>query len=290
MARKTPVIRPRARSTACLLLLVIAVGLNIFSQPTSAADGPIRELNDAEKTAALCTPFGLAAISRFMPYVHADSGNYSRERVNALDRWWRERIHGGNGYKTNFVDNKFGSLIAPLSGGLTMALLDIDRREFSRDIPYFVSGAVATGALTTFAKKLIRHPRPYMLPGGVMPPNRARSDPYHIESFLSGHTSQAFFAAGFVNNRLRRHMRQEWTREEYRSWRWTSPLITFGWAGFVGWSRMHADKHHFSDVVAGALLGYAISEVYYRLAYAPGETTAESSLQGTPMFSMSIRF
>lgn len=253
-------------------------------------DGPLRDLSSGERIAVIGGSFGVGALAQLIPKSKADSTDYAGYRANSIDRWCRARVHGGKGHQSNIIDRRVGSFIAPVAGGLTMALIDVDRREFSRDIPLFIAGAVTTGAVTTVVKRAVRRPRPYTQDGGVLPPGRDPSESYHTESFFSGHSSQAFFAAGYVNNRLRRHMRQEWRREEYRSWRWASPVIAFGWASFVGWSRMHADKHHFTDVATGALVGYAISELYYRLAYEPGSTSGSTFAPGTPLFSVSVSF
>lgn len=255
-----------------------------------AKDGPLRDLSSGERATIIGGAFGVGALAQLIPVSKSDSADYMGYRANSIDRWWRARVHGGEGYHSNIIDHRVGSFVAPVAGGMTMALIDINRREFSRDIPLFIAGAVTTGAVTTAVKRVVRRPRPYAQDGGVLPPGREASESYHTESFFSGHSSQAFFAAGFVNNRLRRHMRQEWRREEYRSWRWASPVIAFGWASFVGWSRMHADKHHFTDVATGALVGYAISEVYYRLAYEPGSTSGSTFAPGTPLFSVSVSF
>lgn len=279
-----------ARSMLRSCLVVIALWAVLQEGLAWGKDGPLRDLSTGERAAIVGGSFGLALVAQLLPTGETDSARYTGYRTNPLDRWWRMRVHGGTAYQSNIVDRKIGSFIAPVVGGLTMALIDIDRREFSRDIPFFIAGAVTTGGITTAVKRVIRRPRPYMQERGVIPPGREQRDSYHIESFFSGHSSQAFFAAGFVNSRLRRHMRQEWRRDEYRSWRWTSPLVTFGWASFVGWSRMHADKHHFTDVVTGALVGYAISEAYYRLAYEPGRTSGTTIAQGTPLFTVSVSF
>lgn len=273
---------------ACLFLYVYVFAC--FIEVASGNDGPLRDLSSGERAAIIGGSFGVGALAQLIPASEADSADYTGYHANSLDRWWRSRVHGGKGHQSNVIDRRVGSFIAPVCGGLTMALIDIDRREFSRDIPLFIAGAVTTGAVTTAVKRAVRRPRPYTQEGGVLPPGREASESYHTESFFSGHSSQAFFAAGFVNNRLRRHMRQQWRREEYRSWRWASPMIAFGWASFVGWSRMHADKHHFTDVATGALVGYAISEVYYRLAYAPVGTSGSTFAPGTPLLSVSVSF
>jgi membrane-associated phospholipid phosphatase len=274
----------KAYAAATLIVLLWVQG------STFAKDGPIRSLSSTEKTAALGGSLGMGIIAKLIPGRHADSAEYTGYRANSLDRWWRTTLHGGDGHKTNFIDNSRGSLVAPVAGGIAIALVDINRREFSRDIPFFVAGAVATGAFTDIGKRVFQRPRPYCQTGGVRPPERSANDSYHTESFFSGHSSQAFFAAGFVNNRLRRHMRQEWRRDEYRSWRWASPLITYGWATFVAGSRIQADKHHFTDVLTGAVVGYGIGELFYRMCYEPGQTESGTPSGMNRMFSLALTF
>jgi len=273
-----------AHAMAMVIVLLWAHG------GTYAKDGPIRSLSSGEKTAVLGSSIGLGIVAKLIPERHADSAEYTGYRANAFDRWWRTSIHGGNGYKSNFIDNSRGSLIAPAAGGIAIALVDINRREFSRDIPLFVAGAVTTGAITNIGKRVFRRPRPYCHTDGVRPTGRSATDSYHTESFFSGHASQAFFAAGFVNNRLRRHMRQEWRRDEYRSWRWASPLLTYGCATFVAGSRIQADKHHFTDVLTGAVVGYGISELFYRMCYEPGQTESGTTTGMPRMFSLAVTF
>lgn len=271
-------------------LLPVALYFAQSAPSAYATDGPIRPLSDGEKAGIWAGSLGLGVGAQLIPAKRSVPDRYRGYRANALDRWWRARIHGTEGYQSNFLDNSRGSLAAPLAGALLMAAIDINRREFSRDLPFFVAGAVATGAVTDLAKRIVHRPRPYCQEGGVLPPGHTPTDGYHTESFYSGHSSQAFFAASFVNNRLRRHMRQEWRREEYRSWRWTAPLLTYGWATVVGWSRMHADKHHFTDVCTGALVGYALGEVFYRLCYEPGRTAAPWNGEAPELFKLRWTF
>jgi len=58
-------------------------------------------------------------------------------------------------------------------------------------------------------------------------------------SFPSGHTASAAAGAAFLQRRY--------------GWRYGIPA--YAAAGFVGWSRIHANRHHASDVIAGAALG-----------------------------------
>lgn len=64
-------------------------------------------------------------------------------------------------------------------------------------------------------------------------------------SFPSGHTSSAFGGASFI----------------HRKYGWKNAIVPYMLASFVGYSRVHAEKHYVHDVVAGAAL--AIASTWY---------------------------
>jgi len=69
-------------------------------------------------------------------------------------------------------------------------------------------------------------------------------------SFPSGHTSTTFQGATFVHKRY--------------GLKYAIPLYLE--ATFVGYSRVHADKHYLSDVLAGAVIG-GLSSFYFTTDY-----------------------
>lgn len=60
-------------------------------------------------------------------------------------------------------------------------------------------------------------------------------------------------------------MRRELSADDYRDYRWISPTVLFGWASFVGWSRLHAYKHYLSDVILGSMAGWLLAELFFSL-------------------------
>lgn len=67
-------------------------------------------------------------------------------------------------------------------------------------------------------------------------------------SFPSGHTSSAFSGASFMAKR----------------YGWDVGIPAYIAASFVGYSRVHADKHDWVDVSAGAALAIAFNELWVR--------------------------
>jgi membrane-associated phospholipid phosphatase len=147
-------------------------------------------------------------------------------------------------FKQYFVDHpheNFGKIGANLGGGVaivgvTVGLFSagrIARGDNFRAASYDLSQAViVNGVYTTLLKYIVSRERPDM------------SD---HRSFPSGHASNAFaMSAAFAHH--------------YK--KLAIPL--YGFATFVAVSRMAANKHYFSDVVAGSGLGLVIGSSVVR--------------------------
>jgi membrane-associated phospholipid phosphatase len=128
----------------------------------------------------------------------------------------------------------------------------------------FQKSLIYTHTLTEIVKNLVKRERP---------------NGYDNRSFFSGHTSTAFAASTFLYLEL---------KDFYRTWSVTrnddllntvfnvsSFGLLYGWAGYVGYSRMRDNKHYLSDVLLGAAAGTAVSYLVYKLYY--GEDSSHSS-------------
>jgi membrane-associated phospholipid phosphatase len=71
-------------------------------------------------------------------------------------------------------------------------------------------------------------------------------------SFPSGHTSAAFTGAAFL------HLR----------YGWKVAVPSYALAGFVGWSRVYANKHDYWDLLGGAAIGVG-SALLFTKKYTP---------------------
>lgn len=185
--------------------------------------------------------------------------------------------------KQNPIDSDFGSAITTLVTGVALGLTDYDhpRSDRNKDLWQgqfiFYSGALATKGVTDFFKGAFSRQRPllYFEPELAA----ARTNPNYADdnhSFFSGHASSAFYAMTFLNLRIREVMRQEMTPDEYRSRRWLPSTLCLGWASYVAFSRVQAYKHYATDVLAGALVGYLLGELYYSLSDSASNPTGDS--------------
>ncbi len=245
------------------LLYAMALLVLVGSMAVGAYGDSIRELSDGQKAAIYASSAVFLAAGRYMAHSHSDSLVPSDYKPNKLDLGVRSNLGGRQNQSSNFLDREFASLLTPLAAFSAITAIDINKRDFSNDVPLFVAGLATTKGITDMVKALFRRPRPYTMETDRLHP----PDHDHVRSFFSGHSSSSFFSASFFNRCFRRHMRQNWTTDEYKWGRWLSPAISFGWASYVGYSRIHADKHYFTDVAVGALAGILIAEIYYNLGH-----------------------
>jgi hypothetical protein len=90
---------------------------------------------------------------------------------------------------------------------------------------------------------------------------RSRPDEEDNLSFPSGHTSNSFMWATVVS----------------RHYGWKKALPAYAFASYVGASRIRSQKHHLSDVIAGATIGYIV-----------GRTVTRRSKEGTPRVNLGV--
>jgi len=87
-----------------------------------------------------------------------------------------------------------------------------------------------------------------------------RPDKSDYKSFPSDSAAVSFAAASYLQIR----------------YGWQYGLPAYALAGFVGYSRVEAKKHHWGDVLAGAVLGWGASEITtvhyqnFRMSASPG--------------------
>jgi len=165
-------------------------------------------------------------------------------------------------FKQYFADHPhetFGKIGAHLGGGLAVVGLTVGvfsagriaQGDTFRSASYDLSQAVlVNGVYTTLLKLAVRRERP---------------DQSDHRSFPSGHASNAFaMAAAFVKH--------------YK--KLAIPL--YGFASYVAVSRMAANKHYFSDVVAGSGLGLVIGSSVVRRNDRPPDAKPKEPDGSTP--------
>lgn len=145
----------------------------------------------------------------------------------------------------------------------TMALFylhgTIFKNERSKRVSMLgVKTFLLSGILVQIPKHLFNRNRPYhgdypdpMVWKGPIPPDFEKETlkHYYKKSFFSGHTTSIFSVATIVAT-------------EYRD-KPVVPIICYSIAGLTGISRIYDNKHWATDVLGGAIFGFAIGKLIY---------------------------
>jgi membrane-associated phospholipid phosphatase len=207
-----------------------------------------------------------------------------------LDLAFERLIAGSNPSpgQTNFMDSKFGGIVTPAvtTGLLFVANLTWPQGESGKDalqdLYLGTMGLIGNKGVNDAVKGWVGRPRPFVRVEAESGYTRPLSTPaYDRSSFYSGHASSTFFISGYADKRFRSIMQSRMTPSEYDNWKWAPSIILYGWSSFVALSRVHALKHHFSDVLVGSIAGILFAELYYAF----GKSTYEDTSGNPPVMA-----
>lgn len=186
-----------------------------------------------------------------------------------LDRFFRDRLHDRE-RTTNFLDSgPHGSLVA-VGGVAAMVLLEhcIDDqstwKETTHELAVFGVGALTEqGFKFTVKTTVARHrPRLEFAPPASFATLNARQSNH--QSFYSGHASITFYTAAYVDQKVGDLLRPRMKGRARLLYRTLSLTSLYGWAAYVSYSRIQIDRHYFTDVAAGGVIGAAWGVWHYR--------------------------
>jgi membrane-associated phospholipid phosphatase len=193
--------------------------------------------------------------------------------------------------QTNFFDSDLGGALTPIAVSAILFVANLSWptgdawQDASQDLFISSMGLIANKGINDAVKGIVARPRPYVRLEQGMRIQRPHSNyTYDHNSFYSGHASSSFFITTYADKRLRTLMRHEMTSAQYDSWKWLPSLALYGWASYVGLSRIHALKHHATDVIMGAVVGTLVAQLYYAF----GQHTHDPGADTVP--SVTLRF
>jgi membrane-associated phospholipid phosphatase len=164
-----------------------------------------------------------------------------------------ERDGGGGAMERD--GNRFGNpLLVSSAIALSYAAGRVTGREgLAASSARAAAGFVATGVVTQSLKWAVGRPRPDLGPEDEeLQPGSFDND---HQAWPSGHAAVAFSLATSI------------AMESDRAWVGTA---AYGLAGVTAWSRVRADRHWASDVVAGAVIGTLVTRSTIRWLEARG--------------------
>jgi hypothetical protein len=175
--------------------------------------------------------------------------------------------------RVNFMQRRGADTVNVLGFGVLLAASDLawspndTWRDVGQDQLLYWSGQAALMGVQRLVKNGCARERPLAHLRPDLAADRADKVPplHDQQSFWSGHAASAFYASTFLNLRLRCAMRRQMTGHEYAEWRWAPPALLYGWAAYVGWSRIQGYEHWLSDVVVGAVAGWGFAAFFAEL-------------------------
>jgi hypothetical protein len=137
---------------------------------------------------------------------------------------------------------------------------DIDAGDYQHAFVFYKS-VLYTHTLTELVKNITRRQRP---------------DNSDDRSFFSGHTSLTFVTSAFLFREIDHALDEgSWLRSSpalRTALKLSAAAMLYGWAGYVGYSRILDNKHYLSDVLVGAAVGALIGNIMYNGYFSEGSS------------------
>lgn len=181
----------------------------------------------------------------YTQFLHHPPQNKSKiSSPNNFDSYVREKIHWGSskhGYASGISDMLlYGAFV----GAIPLSSIYLKNHEF-----FLINLEILSinGLITNIVKNVAQRQRPYSF-------YSEKDDKDSYKSFFSGHTSTAFAIGTSTAKMLTNYSDLD------KRIVWISAL---GMASATGYFRIAADKHYFSDVFVGAIVGSLIGDTMF---------------------------
>lgn len=225
-------------------LVGITLGGHIFSQPTPSMSAPLPGSFDYRISHAF---HGDLTTGKPLFYGIPDKSAYAMAALPAL-------YYGASSLYLLATDNNLFAFQDSNIHHTTIA--------FAEAFGY-------TALLTTVVKTLVGRPRPYV---SLDRPAYGWKPEEENLSFFSGHASLSFAAATFlyldISNTIDRNVSDDYSGFSRFLLAHALPAtLLYGTASFIATSRIYDQKHYFSDVLIGAMVGTLTTALVYAVRF-----------------------
>lgn len=171
--------------------------------------------------------------------------SYNQEDYRISDLNWLDRqgVYYYNSDLSTISDITIGGFFIAAAG---LNVIKQNRSHYLGELTIITETVLLSNLLNTVVKYSINRPRPYIYSGKANHTQARDFDATH--SFYSGHTSNAFALAVSFATLFSDRFNQKWQKGLI----WGGSLLT---AGTIGYLRVRAGKHFYSDVIVGAVVG-----------------------------------
>lgn len=164
--------------------------------------------------------------------------------VNAFDR----QVIGNYSESTRRASDY--AMIGVLALPLIVNAVDSGGDGWLTDTAIYAESLLVTQALVQLTKHAFRRSAPFVYDPDV-PLDVRMNDPDGARSFISGHSATAFAAGATATFTF-------WERNPDSDWRWAVLGVSAVAAATVAVMKVEAGYHHWTDVIAGALVGTSV--------------------------------
>ena len=197
---------------------------------------------DTKDYIRLGTELSIFSYTQF--FYHQTNTKPNLNSPNNVDSFIREKIHWGNSKNELAKEMSDILLYGVFVGGIPISSMYLKNYNL---LLINLEILCINGLITNVVKYTTQRQRPYSF-------YLNKNDEESYKSFFSGHTSTAF-AIGTSTAKM---LTQYSNIDKRIIW-----LSTLGLASATGYLRMAADKHYFSDVFVGAIVGSLIGNTMF---------------------------
>lgn len=261
------------RTLKLALFPAILLFVSGILEPISAAERPGIPQGSSDRIPFLTHRLKLSSIGGIASIVAGTAIAFTIDEVNrspvigapnGVDRFFRHQLLAA-GKGSNLLDHR--GTYYTLAGGVgVMVILQrmLARGPFLRESAYEVTvfgvGLMAEVGLRTAVKSTVARRRPVLEFATLVDAGSLHANRKNHLSFYSGHTSTAFYSAAYVDQKVSDLLRVRGLKH-YRP---LTFLAFYGWASYMAYSRIEIDKHYFTDVLTGGIIGTAWGVWHYR--------------------------
>lgn len=255
----------RRKSDRALRAMVAAATLAVTTLESSTAraqDTTVHELkyDFAVDMAVIAGSAGLVLASEYFSAVKPSSCRWCDRRdgvdsLNSVDRWARRSLLWSDPRKAGFASGVTAFLLEPAAATLEMIAASANenaQRAFPVDFLIIAESVAVSTVLNQATKIIVARERPFVHHMNDEERTKTALPSDNNVSFYSGHTSLSFTLAAAAGTVA--------TLRGYRLmplvWATLMPL-----AAATGYLRIAADKHYFTDVMTGMVIGTAVGVV-----------------------------
>ncbi len=240
-----------------VFLLSLVLISNIYSQGFAGNFSPLNTFKDVHEGIISATEWYDLPLIGALYYRNIVNGSNIGDKIIMTPASYERELSDLVGETGRFTPGSMDKNLLPdmiiYTRFASLIVADFINPEFAsprsfQKVFLFQKSLTYTYIITEYTKNLIKRTRP---------------DGTNDRSFFSGHTSTTFAAATFLwleSNELFDNWEVTKHNDVLRKSLKTASLSLFyGWASYVGYSRIRDKKHYVSDVLVGAAVGSFIS-------------------------------